>query len=570
MNKYVWIYRGIEQKAPEQIVDLMKKNDWKAVCLCGKSVLLETIEDGVKELSFMDIFMDERYVENGVIIARSILQEVGNVNKRLCAKQDYELILRVAEVIKVVAIFCDEQSVEKLMEEETIEDGFVTDAYVIARYYSKLSQSGFTESVLTAIIEECRLFEDVENARRLLEEMLSQGEIYQRIYRATQPILIYLGGNHCYNILNVFAKELASALEELGERIEFYDAESDDVRNLSQLVKKQYKASIGFQSWILSTKMGDGREYVQDRIGGPKYNFVVDHPAWLIDQLSNVPQNYFVLTHDRDYQQFVKRYFDKVSEVYLLPPGGRCEDSNECIDKSKEIVFLGTYGNYREKLLLIRNWNPKRRHFAAKYLQMLRKNVGSPAEEIFRKTAKFYGMQLDRKEFLAFFYEMAPVIQVVMFYYREQVVKTILEAGLELHVYGESWEKSPFAAMEGIHINPEIPGEEGLRVLKRAKISLNVMAWHKDGFTERIADSMLSDAVVVSDWSRQLEESYQEEIVLYNLEQLKLLPFKLKLLLSDNKLREEITRKARQRAEKELTWKKRAEELLMLVEEVDG
>lgn len=88
---------------------------------------------------------------------------------------------------------------------------------------------------------------------------------------------------------------------------------------------------------------------------------------------------------------------------------------------------------------------------------------------------------------LTLFYEMKPVIQTIMYYYREKVVEILLKSGLKLHVYGDSWKNSPFYAHSGLCIHPEVNAEQGIEVLQNSKISLNVMAWHKDGFTERIA-----------------------------------------------------------------------------------
>ena len=97
-------------------------------------------------------------------------------------------------------------------------------------------------------------------------------------------------------------------------------------------------------------------------------------------------------------------------------------------------------------------------------------------------------------------------------------------------------------------------------------ISLNVMAWHKDGFTERIADSMLAGAVVVSDYSRQLEEFYEEETVLFDLEQLGKLPKLLQQLLEDEKSLQRIAASAQEKARKTATWDARAKELLEIIE----
>ena len=96
------------------------------------------------------------------------------------------------------------------------------------------------------------------------------------------------------------------------------------------------------------------------------------------------------------------------------------------------------------------------------------------------------------------------------------------------------------------------------------------MAWHKDGFTERIANSMLYRSIVVSDRSICLEEQYKdgEELILFDLMDLSRLPDQIRTLLQDDKRREEIAERAYQRAIAEDTWDQRAALFLMYCEEL--
>ena len=119
--------------------------------------------------------------------------------------------------------------------------------------------------------------ESAPKVEAFLQQMIARTEAYFYYYDATQPILIYLGDSCCYNILNVLANELAKALHAKGNAIRFYDVAAEDVQGLSRLLGERYKASIGFQAWIFSVQRKNGESYFQDLIGGPKYNFVLDH-----------------------------------------------------------------------------------------------------------------------------------------------------------------------------------------------------------------------------------------------------------------------------------------------------
>lgn len=570
IKEYIWIQHGkAEILSESNMTRMLVHKGIEAACIG------ETYQD---EISQEELLLDERYTQNGIVLEKSLLQEAGGINTRLSAKREYELILRVCELGKKVAIIPYQSQREGMFEagcagqeeiEENVADweGFCTDAYVAGRYSRFLQERGLFETVIEALLAEGVSCGREKEAQHFLEEMISHTEKYYQYYDATQPILIYLGPTYCYNILNVFVQELARALKKQGQRVEFYDTEKEDVGGLAMLAGKRYKASIGFQTWLMSVKRKDKNEFFQDMIGGPKYNFIVDHPIWLHHQLREVPKRFYVLTHDRNYQTFIEKYYPKVEETYLLPPGGRGAFTEQAKENRRyDVTFLGTYGDYRKKLSVIRECVPRVKFLAAKYLFYMTKNPNMTAETAFGMALKHYNISLEQEEFLSLFGEMKAVIQCVMYYYREKTIETLLQAGLEIHVYGDSWKDSPFYENPYLHLHEEVQAEEAGAVLGESKISLNIMAWHKDGFTERIADSMLAGAVVVSDKSTQLEEYYGEEVVLFDLNHLEELPQKIKDLLEQPEKRIEIAQKAKEKALKCATWDNRAAELLGLIE----
>ena len=148
----------------------------------------------------------------------------------------------------------------------------------------------------------------------------------------------------------------------------------------------------------------------------------------------------------------------------------------------------------------------------------------------------------------------------VISYFREKVIKTILDAGITLTVYGDSWKNSPFAGYSNLEILPEVTPADSLKEYASARLSLNVMAWHKAGFTERIANSMLNRSVVVSDRTTCLEEQYEDggEILLFDLGHLDELPDRIRELLDNDGERSKMAKRAYERAVAEDTWDERA------------
>lgn len=572
----IWLYlhEGAEQTLSQEQARRLGLGDTRgAVCILADDMESQT----AGHLSWEELLLDERYVGNGLIVERKMLAAVGGRNRCLSAKWEYELALRIVQEAPVI-LFGREQleaagivrDKEKFLE-VTAEAEFDTDAYVLGRYAGLLKKKGLFDTVLEALLTECGNGGNMQEAQQLLEEMVSHTGRYQKLYEATQPILIYLGPTYCYNILNVFARELGTALERKGERVEYYDTQKEDVNGLVNLAGKHYKASLGFQTWLMSVCRADGTGNLQDFIGGPKYNFIVDHPIWLDEQLCRVPKRFYVLTHDRNYQTFIERYYSGIGGTYLLPPGGR-DWGEPCGEEERmyDITFLGTYGDYRKKLQVIAACVPSVRFLAARFLRNMVRQPELTAEAALWEAATHYGIALDDSGYRKLLFEMKAVIQAAMYYYREKVIDTLLGAGITLHVYGESWEESPFGEHPCLVKHPAVPAEKSGEVLGKSKISLNVMAWHKDGFTERIADSMLAGAVVVSDRSTQLAEKYGDELVLYELNQLQALPELVKKLLEEPERRAMLAKRAREKALAQASWDRRAEQLLGMIENEVG
>jgi spore maturation protein CgeB len=116
-----------------------------------------------------------------------------------------------------------------------------------------------------------------------------------------------------------------------------------------------------------------------------------------------------------------------------------------------------------------------------------------------------------------------------------------------------------------------VVGDDALQIYAQSKVSLNVMSWHKDGMTERVANTMLNRAVVLTDPSTYLTEHYADdrEIVYYHLTRLDELPGKIRRLLSDDGYREKIAENGYKTAAAHDTWDNRAEEFLKIIEEIN-
>ena len=574
-----------------------------AVCLVEGSIQ--------RELSFEEILLDETLVKGDIWILKEALRYVGGVNYRLRAKRGYELLIRIAKEYTVLLLgsegcaeiwkelgmeylkFPDIKNGQKCTSTEQTwlylepeiqilesqEEALRTDCYLIGRYKSELLKLGCFNDAVLGVVEE-----GGEGIAKYLEGMLSGSDDFYHIYDCTQPILIYCGSDLCYSILDTFARYMGDAMEALGQKVEYFDVSAQSIEALAAYMKRRYKAVIGIQTDMFSLKWQDGR-FAHDGIAAPKYQFLFDHPIRIIEHLQRVPQNFCVLVPDGNYQKFIEDYYGHSAR--FLPPAGKlllrgkgmpdgsifgkektafCENAQ----KEYELVFLGSYydGPVGD-LQAVRSMDKKRAYFVNRYILYMRRDLRMTPEEALKRTLADYGIVCDKEEFKQIMHRERWVIYCLSYHYRNKVMWRLLNEGISIHVFGDTWKQSPMWGHPLLIWHEAVTGEEALGVYAKAKLSLNIMTWHKDGFTERIANAMLQKSVVVTDRTTYLEENFENgrELLMFDLGQLEELPGQIKELLSDEEKRAQIAECAYQKALKYHTWDARAKTLLQWIEE---
>lgn len=551
------------------------------------------LSEGIKQnITFMELLLDERWAAGRLEYPEHIHSEIGDINHKLTSKQNYEFLLRAAKKYPVTAI--GDASLADFASEHSDPswDSYRTDCYIAGKYQQELLSSGYFNPVMEALLHEAFRLPASLNASAWLEKMIAREPEYYTIDDNTLPILIYRGAGVCFNVLNLFADELAKALLNCHQQVEIFDVEKEGNQALTALIGRRFKAIIGIQTHVFSILMQDKKTCLHDLIAGPKYNMILDHPAWMKEHIDNGPKDYYLLIHDRNYLSFASRYYKNVKKSYYFPPGGVSPNdtaqthptlpatvgrtslprlSSDPVNKQFDLTFIGSYHDYRKRLALIHTYDRFHRFLAARFLRFMCQNPDEPAEQAFQQALAYYQISISDESFLTLFYEMRQVCFCAMTYYREKIIRSLLDAGIQIHVYGDTWTKAPFASCPSLICHPAISPQEGLEVMRQSKISLNIMSWHKDGLTERVLNAMLSPSAVLSDKSDILEDIFVngQDLVLFSLRQLNTLPALVKALLADEKHLWDITSNGYEKAEKYHRWKNRAEALLQILEKTD-
>lgn len=381
------------------------------------------------------------------------------------------------------------------------------------------------------------------------------------------PILIFKGDTKlCYGILYSFSLQLKEAMVALGEDVIFFDPAKD---RITECFGKKFKAVIGFMETFFYNTMPDSDTRIFDLILGPKFNYWPDHPAFYFQYMDKFPKDYYILTLDRNYVKYINTYY-KNTKAFFLPPGGIVQNTVPDFEVRKYgISFLGTYVDYRDVLGSFDSGDEVTKIITRTYLDYMIANPNETTEDAFSSVLKILGANVTTSQYLT---ELCKIHRIATMgaarYYKEKVVETIVNSGIVLDVFGDSWAKSPFAGRDNLRIHPEISAERVSEVYQKSRISLNIMTWHKDAVTERILDAMLSGSIVLTDRTKALAESFEDkkDILYFDPDK----PDRIPELIRENADNCELAVNGYKKALSGHTWRNRAEELLKIIGEEVG
>lgn len=488
-----------------------------------------------------------------LVVKKSLLEWTGSFHETLREFNTYEFLCRAAAETMVYGIPCVEDENIEMKQEEKVQAAR-TLAYIARLHMVRLQAKGVLEDVFLRLINHAEKLGCDQEFSDVMGIMLDSFVEFEKLARNTAPYLIFVGDDTCYSVPKRFATVLSDKLAELGQAVVTTDGrhgewQTGEDSNIA--IPPILKGVVGCQMKILERD-------IFRRMACPKYQFWFDNPIYFNDMFYNLPKEYYILSQDADYADYIKRYYGTENAIQF-PPAGEDAGYAGNQDRPYDVVFIGSYRNQwdvdafseeERKFYEYMKSHPDV-NFEVGYRQYLKENMPCEYEQDAIRT----GLE-----------SVKNACRAVTSYYRDVVIETLIAAGINVHVYGDSWQSFHSEHEAFLSRHPEVSVEESLEVLGHAKIGLNIMTWHKAGMTERIANIMLSGAVCVSDESSYLRENYTdgEELTLFRLSEISLLPQKVLELLRDEDLRRQMAVKAYERARKEHTWRKRAEEFLAL------
>lgn len=541
---------------------------------CGDGILIyQENREETAEISFLDILLDETLIHGTIYVPRECFKKVSTLNRRLPGKRAYELLLRLAEAFPVYLTgqLPEDREGDFVLasrEEELDLAGLKTDCYVISRYKKILLEQQLFDSAAESLLGQAEILGCHAEIVEFLSDMLKQSDAYRHLYLGSQPFLLYTGDAVCYHILCVFAQELGDALRRRGYLVEYFDIAKENFRESYRFIGRSFQAVIGFQSWMFSVKLEHGQGFLHDKITGPKYNYIFDHPVAVDRHFRETPKHLTLFMVDKDYAEFAEKHYPL--KALFFPPGGMIREFDEK-ERVYDIVFIGSdYDNSKQVRESLSGMSREQRFLVNRYCLMMRKYPHLTAEKLLSLALEHQGLRLSEAEFLQQLHGVRQVTLFMMYRYRTKILRTLVEAGIKVDVFGESWSGSQLRHNPNfIWHERNLTAEECLLVWQQSKIALNIMSWHKNAVTERILNSMLQKAAVVTERNPYMESEFEEgaEVLFYDLAHLEELPALVSSLLGDEKRLRDIADRGWQKARSSHTWDCRAGELLEILDE---
>ncbi len=378
--------------------------------------------------------------------------------------------------------------------------------------------------------------------------------------------ILYVIGRSQYDSTAVFLQEMAEKMKSLGQEVTLLDGR-DVVHYESQrewVIQQKYDAIITINGMLLEEDSLLGETLLQGE-NTIYCTYLMDHPLIHYKRLQSRYPKIFVLSPDRNHVLYTDTYLPNIWGTAFLPHAGcvgkRIKPYGE---RTIDISFMGSYTASVQVREEFEKFPAEMQRLMGAVADLLVRENNLTLEQAVERCFGQFGIQVSATELPEVMQEFRPVDRFIRSYYREQVIRTLVEAGISVDVYGDGWDQFSCKHRENLMVHPAVSYENSLDIIGDSKISLNIMPWFKDGSHDRVYTAMLCGAVCLTDSSTYLEEQLREteNVYFYSLKGLKYLPAKVRKILNDVEKSAQIAENGRKYAAKEHTWANRAEEVM--------
>lgn len=367
-----------------------------------------------------------------------------------------------------------------------------------------------------------------------------------------------------------FSEQMTKAFRKMGHEVLLYDLEKpwEYTGKLLRFVERGNTVVIAFNFHGMCGEaqfMDESGNWFWDAMDITCYNIVVDHPMYYYELLAMHPKNYIQISIDREHERFMQRFFPEIKTGPFLPLAGTSlyPDGNylKMEERTYDVVMTG---NYSAPERFDKYINRLGDEYAVFYRGMIDELLACPDKcvtQVCMEHIKREIPEVTEEELKKTMPSISFIDLYVRHVLRRDVVKTLVDAGIKVHVFGGRWDELACSHPENL-INEEAKdSKECLEAIAKGRISLNVMPWFKEGAHDRIYNSMCNGAVSLTDSNGYLDHILKDDVNcrIYSANELEKLPDIVEDLLKNPEKAQQIADNGFKLAMENQTWEKRCQ-----------
>lgn len=396
-------------------------------------------------------------------------------------------------------------------------------------------------------------------------------------------VLLIRRENVCNGSLDSFLDGIRDGFEASGAKTGILDVSNDPTHipseeKIRELSDSNYDAVLTFNSVGQQNYMIDNVN-LWDAMGIPFINYIVDHPVHHKNAMTEHGDNYYVICIDKNHLEYNKKFNPTIKETYFIPLGGiNFGDYNEIyseegyFSRSIDFLFTGTYlplSTIEDKI----NEYPKPvKKLIYRHIEYMLDHRNTSEEEGLIHILSDMGIDPEKVELQNYIFATRLTEEFVKTYLREEMIRYLIDAGLNIKIYGNGWDRFD-ADMKNTICYPGVAYDDMKSLYLSSKVILNHSSHFKQGMHDRIPSAMLAGAAVLTDNNPYIDTLFKEglsegELCTYNVSSPQLVPDIAKGMFSDPHMLYEMTLRANKKARAELTWDCRAREILDIIKTI--
>lgn len=248
-----------------------------------------------------------------------------------------------------------------------------------------------------------------------------------------------------YDTLDIFTYELKKEFEKIGLEVMIFNSQDMEgsMIKLSEFIKEPVKAVVTFNNLGFNMELIKGQN-IWEQLQIPCINILMDHPFIHKKALDNAPANAVVICPDRNHMKFVQRFYPQIPIVGFLPHGGKAKDISikPICERSIDILYAGgiSYKFIEQSKPDFKEFTFDAKKIANETYEELINNPDRTTEDVIEERLLHNGIILSDNELLNVIEKLHYIDMMAVSYYREKTVKTLVDAGFKVTLYGTGWE----------------------------------------------------------------------------------------------------------------------------------